>query len=201
MEIRLEQPNTGCQISSLRLLANGDGKAPPRSLVKRLKLVMRRHLSPDRERAFKKWSNNLINNLYRLVSRHPKPIVQSISTFTRDLQAGDWVRVRSLEEIEATLNHWRQLRGCTFIPEMAAYCGTTQRVLKRVERFVDERDLRVKTSKGIVLLEGVMCKGTADFGSCDRSCLYFWREEWLEKINDKRSHEPDLEGTLSGKDR
>ena len=63
------------------------------------------------------------------------------------------------------------------------YCGTTQRVLKPLERFVDERDLRVKTSRGIVLLDGVVCQGTADFGRCDRCCVMFWREEWLEKID------------------
>ena len=70
------------------------------------------------------------------------------------------------------------------MPEQEQYCGTTQRVHKRMERFVDERDLRVKRTKGIILLEGVMCQGTADFGSCDRSCFYFWREEWLEKIEE-----------------
>jgi hypothetical protein len=68
------------------------------------------------------------------------------------------------------------------MPEMIQYCGTFQRVLKRMQRFVDERDLRVKKASGIILLAGVMCQGTADFGSCDRSCLYFWREEWLEKV-------------------
>jgi hypothetical protein len=103
----------------------------------------------------------------------------------RRLQGGDWVRVRPRTEIDATLNHWRQLKGCTFMPEMGEYCGTTQRVLKRVERFVDERDLRVKTARGILLLEGVICQGTADFGRCDRSCFPFWREEWLEKIAER----------------
>jgi hypothetical protein len=29
-----------------------------------------------------------------------------------------------------------------------------------------------------------MCKGTAEFGTCDRSCFVFWREEWLEKIDE-----------------
>ena len=88
----------------------------------------------------------------------------------------------TLEEIEATLNHWRQLKGCGFMPEMEGYCGTTQRVLKRVERFVDERDLLVKKARGIVFLDGVFCQGTADFGPCDRTCYFFWREEWLEKV-------------------
>lgn len=103
---------------------------------------------------------------------------QSVSTF----KAGDRVRVRSLEEIEATLDHLGKTKGCAFLKAMEQYCGTEQRVLKPVERFVDERDLRVKKCKGIVLLEGVMCPGTTTFGRCDRCCFLFWREEWLEKV-------------------
>lgn len=99
------------------------------------------------------------------------------------LQSGDLVRIRSREEIHATLDHWNQRRGCAFLDEMWAYCGTQQRVLKRVERFLDERDYLTKHCKGIVLLEGLICEGTKHFGPCDRSCFYFWREEWLEKIN------------------
>jgi hypothetical protein len=72
------------------------------------------------------------------------------------------------------------------MPEMAEYCGSTRRVLKPMNRFVDERELRVKKSKGIILLEGVMCQGTGGFGSCDRFCFVFWREEWLEKIHEER---------------
>ena len=98
------------------------------------------------------------------------------------LECGDWVRVRSREEIQTTLDRWNQLKGCAFMEEMWPYCGSTYRIFKQVERFMDERDYLVKRCKGIVLLEGVMCKGTKDFGSCDRSCFYFWREEWLEKL-------------------
>jgi hypothetical protein len=29
-----------------------------------------------------------------------------------------------------------------------------------------------------------MCQGTKDFGRCDRSCFFFWREEWLEKLGE-----------------
>jgi hypothetical protein len=101
----------------------------------------------------------------------------------KNLKPGDWVIVKSKEEIKETLNNWNQLKGCAFMEEMWPYCGTKQRVLKRVERFLDERDYLVKKCKGIVLLEGVMCQGTKDFGPCDRSCFYFWREEWLEKIS------------------
>ena len=99
------------------------------------------------------------------------------------LERGDLVRVKSKEEILKTLNRWNQLKGCSFMEEMEAYCDTRQRVLKRVERFLDERDYRIKKCRGIVLLEGVICQGTKDFGGCDRSCFFFWKQEWLEKVN------------------
>lgn len=98
------------------------------------------------------------------------------------LRTGDWVMVRSLEEIQKTLNPFKELKGCAFLEDMKQYCGTQQRVLKVMERFLDERDYQVKKTRGIVLLEGVYCQGTPVFGRCDRSCLSFWREEWLEKI-------------------
>lgn len=101
------------------------------------------------------------------------------------LEPRDWVRVRSREEIQATLDRWNQLKGCAFMEEMWRHCGATHRIFRRVERFMDERDYLVKRCKGIVLLEGVMCEGTEDFGPCDRSCFYFWREEWLEKLHER----------------
>jgi hypothetical protein len=106
-----------------------------------------------------------------------------VATEAGSLQAGDLVRVKSREEIQATLNRWNQLKGCSFMEEMAPYCGTTQRVLKRVDQFLDERNYQVRRPKGIVLLDGLFCEGTIDFGRCDRMCFFFWREEWLEKLN------------------
>jgi hypothetical protein len=96
--------------------------------------------------------------------------------------AGQSVRVRSKEEIQATLDNWNYLRGCGFMEEMWPYCGTSQRVLKPVKWFLDERDYRFKKTRGIVFLEGLTCQGTIDYGRCDRNCYYFWREEWLEAV-------------------
>jgi len=172
-----------CQMPCLQRIADGASEMPPQSLARRLKLMIRRRLSPQAERRFKMRSNDLMNWLCRVTGRPERPTARPTGYSPLHLAAGDRVRVRPRAEIAATLNHWRQLRGCTFMPEMAQYCETTQHVLKPLERFVDERDLRVKTSRGIVLLDGVICQGTADFGRCDRSCVLFWREEWLEKID------------------
>jgi hypothetical protein len=166
-----------CQMPDLQAIAEGEADMPTPSLSRRLKLALRRHLPPRQERALKICSNNMIDRFYRWIGRNQSPVVQVSQASSAMLKAGDLVRVRSKSEIEATLNHWGQLRGCKFMPELAQYCGPTQRVLKSMERFVDERDLRVKKCKGIILLEGVHCEGTTDFGRCDRSCFLFWREE------------------------
>lgn len=180
--MKLEESRPACQILCYAQVAEGRGTTPPVSLGKKMKYFIRRHMSPTRERALRSYTNNLMNRFAKLMGRPTKPTAPAEALAATNLQAGDVVRVRTREEIDATLNHWHQLKGCSFMPEMEQYCGTTQRVLKRVERFVDERDLRIKRAKGIVFLEGVICGGTADFGTCDRSCYHFWREEWLEKV-------------------
>ncbi|GAB4471710.1 MAG: hypothetical protein Kow00124_09070 [Anaerolineae bacterium] len=172
----------GCQMLCYARIAEERVAPPPESLTRKVKLFIRRNVSPARERALRASTNKLMNRLARLRGKPPRPTAPPEALAATNLQAGDLVRVRSKEEIEATLDNWGQLKGCGFMPEMEQFCGTTQRVLKRVERFVDERDLRVKRAKGLIFLDGVFCTGTADFGPCDRTCYFFWREEWLEKI-------------------
>jgi hypothetical protein len=127
--------------------------------------------------------DRVLTLIERVRGQAPDETVQAAPSGGHNLQPGDRVRVRSREEIQATLDRWNGLRGCSFMKEMAPFCDTTQRVHKPVLRFLDERDYRVKKTKGIVLLEGVYCQGTEKFGPCDRSCFFFWREEWLEKID------------------
>jgi len=99
-----------------------------------------------------------------------------------DIKAGDYVRVKSIEEIEATLDSFNELKGCAFLADMYQYCDTTQKVFIKVERFLDERDYKVKTARGLYYLENLFCTGTKVFGRCDRRCFFFWRAEWLEKV-------------------
>lgn len=104
----------------------------------------------------------------------------------KDLQPGDCVRVRSLEEIEHTLDANNRCHGCALLWPMRQYCGQEFRVIKRVERFFDENRWRMLKCKNVVLLEGVYCDGTGghpDTRGCDRMCFYFWRTEWLERLS------------------
>lgn len=101
---------------------------------------------------------------------------------TQPFMKGERVRVRSQEDIDMTLDPFKELKGCSFLKTMQKYCGTEQTVLKSMNYFIDERDYKRKRTKGLILLENIICDGTPVFGSCDRCCFLFWREEWLEKI-------------------
>jgi hypothetical protein len=173
---------SGCQIPCLPKMAEGNAEFDPQPLDKRFKRALARPWNYYIKKYLKR-TITLFKGWYTKINRK-----DNSSTVGEDklvmihLKSGDWVRVRSLEEIQNTLNPFKELKGCAFLEDMKQYCGTEQRVLKVMERFLDERDYQVKKVKGIVLLEGVYCQGTPVFGRCDRSCLSFWREEWLEKV-------------------
>lgn len=100
------------------------------------------------------------------------------------LKPGDIVKIRSKEQILQTLDKDNRLGGCFFMDEMWQYCGSKQKVLKRVEYFIKEAEFRMLKTHNTVLLEGIHCSGKllSFKHSCDRNCNFFWREEWLEKI-------------------
>jgi hypothetical protein len=161
-----------CQIHDIQNISEYPGR------IERWLLLAKRI-----KRFTKRRFNYLLNAFNGLISRDQAGReIDSISPLAVTLQAGNLVRVKSRQEIERSLNNWNQIKGCSFMEEMWQYCGSTQRILKKVEKFLDERDYLIKKCKGVYLLEGVLCSGTSDFGRCDRSCFFFWREEWLEKI-------------------
>ncbi|NLF79484.1 MAG: glycosyltransferase family 4 protein [Chloroflexi bacterium] len=168
-----------CQLQSVSSLAESDLDTGPQPLLRRAKLALKRQLSPSTKRRLKqrvaRWQT-------RLASARGNPPPEPVSLPRQNLNAGDLVRVRTREEIAATLNQWQEFKGCGFMEPMWDYCGTTQRVLKPVRQFLDERDYRMKACRGIVLLENVTCNGLPEYGPCDRGCFIFWREEWLKKL-------------------
>ena len=99
-----------------------------------------------------------------------------------DLQPGEMVRIKTKEQIEATLNEDRLNRGMGFEEEMARYCGRTARVQARVTKCLDEKTGRMLTMKNpCIVLEGVVCAGVYN-ASCPRQFIPFWREIWLERV-------------------
>ncbi|WP_432986458.1 hypothetical protein [Dactylosporangium sp. CA-233914] len=100
------------------------------------------------------------------------------------LRAGDLVRVKSRKEIEPTLNAELLNRGMGFDAEMARFCGRSARVQRRVEQIIDENTGRMIYMKSPCwVLDNVICEGAFN-ANCPRAITPYWREIWLEKIED-----------------
>lgn len=98
-----------------------------------------------------------------------------------DLQPGELVRIKSREEIMATLDENLLNRGMGFDAEMSRFCGRTARVKARATRIVDERSGRMLVMKNpCIILEDIVCEG-AFTANCPREYVCWWREIWLER--------------------
>lgn len=100
------------------------------------------------------------------------------------LRAGDWVVVRSKEEILATLDEKACFDGLPLQPEMLQFSGHRMRVAKVAHKTCDN----IKKTGGrrmlnAVHLEGARCDGTGH-GGCQADCVFFWKEAWLRREHD-----------------
>jgi hypothetical protein len=99
------------------------------------------------------------------------------------LQPGEWVAVKTKEEILATLDARGRNRGLTFEAEMLPYCGKCFRVLRRVERIIEEASGRmIQLSNSAIILEDVICASRYR-RYCARASYMYWREIWLRRVD------------------
>ncbi len=100
---------------------------------------------------------------------------------TLNLQPGEWVEVRSIDEISQSLDENKKYKGVIFMPEMESFCGKRCKVFKKVEIIKLESTMEIrKLTTPPVLLEGVYCDG-GYHGGCDRACFHFWMDPWLKR--------------------
>jgi hypothetical protein len=111
----------------------------------------------------------------------PRPIPAEEEVL--NLKPGEWVEVKSEQEILSILDENSRYKGLYFMSGMREYCGKRYKVYKRVERVLLESNQELRKMKNTVLLEGVMCNGHIWQG-CDRSCFYYWREAWLRRVEE-----------------
>jgi hypothetical protein len=100
-----------------------------------------------------------------------------------NLKPGEWVEIKSEQEILSMLDENKRYKGLYFMGGMRKFCGGRYRVHKRVERILLETNEELRKVKNTVLLEGVMCDGQ-EWAGCDRSCFYYWREAWLRRVKE-----------------
>lgn len=97
-------------------------------------------------------------------------------------RAGDWVQVRSKEEILSSLDTQGRFEGLPFMPEMFQYCGQRFSVYKRAHKTCDTvsgnwAGRRLANTVHLAL----RCDGQAH-GGCQAACLIFWKEAWLKPV-------------------
>jgi hypothetical protein len=114
-----------------------------------------------------------------------------------NLRVGEMVRVRTYNEILATLDETNRNRGLYFDAEMVPFCGKTYRVLECVTMIVHEKTGKMQHFKNpCIILEGVACESRYSECRlfCPRAIYSYWREIWLERIpvdNPERSKLPN----------
>ena len=110
------------------------------------------------------------------------------------LRAGDWIEVRSKQEILGTLDKQGRLDGMPFMPQMFQYCGKRFKVYKRAHKTCDTIALNWD-SPGRSVPDGIhldlRCDGKA-YGGCQAVCLIFWKEQWLKQVDGAEGHTENL---------
>jgi hypothetical protein len=123
---------------------------------------------------------------YREASQNVNP-----SGPSSHFRAGDLVAVRAPHAILKTLDANGTLDNLPFMPEMLEFCGRRFRVLNRVvQSTIDgaflghhaESFVREFKNNDVVILQGVRCSGAGHDG-CQRGCAIFWKDSWLEKVD------------------
>lgn len=97
------------------------------------------------------------------------------------LAPGEWVRIKTADEIRKTVGPDGRNRGLTFEPEMAAYLGKRYQVDFPVEKIIHEETGKMIQLSSTVALKDLYCSG-ACVKNCPRANPLYWREAWLERV-------------------
>lgn len=103
-----------------------------------------------------------------------------------DLKPGDWVEVKSVEAIAATVTPSGLNRGMRYDVEMVKYSGGRYRVQMRVDRLINEQTGKMMQMKSpCIQLEDVYCRAecTPRRLGCPRAMNTYWREIWLRRVD------------------
>ncbi len=98
-----------------------------------------------------------------------------------NLQPGEFVEIRSRDEISATIDKYGKNRGLFIDYEMLRHAGKQFRVLKRVDNIILETTGKMRNIENTVLLEGTACEGLCR-RACARNSYPMWREAWLKRV-------------------
>ena len=94
-------------------------------------------------------------------------------------RVGDWVEVRPLAEIMATLDASGARDGTPFMPEMAQYAGRRFQIFKSAHKTCDPTGASELRRMVDAVHLATRCDGAAH-DRCEAGCLLFWKRAWLK---------------------
>ena len=97
------------------------------------------------------------------------------------LQTGEWVEVKPVNDIAKTLDHRAHNRGLYFTPDMRRLCGQHCQVDRPLERIIVDGTGEMRSMHNTVYLKDGMCGCTYALGGCPRGEFSYWREVWLQR--------------------
>ncbi len=136
----------------------------------------------------------LYNQVQKVVGGSDFPLIRGQANKGRTpkevlgLQPGERVRVKSLAEIEKTIDATQRNRGMRYDWEMVKYSGQEMVVHSSVTQIINEKTGRMMNfSNPCIILEGGVCPSKySDRGrvACPRAIYSYFRENWLERVEE-----------------
>lgn len=144
----------------------------------------------------REWHAGIVVRFVRLLLRRLRAL-NGLRLGQLDLRAGELVKIRTLDEILATLDSRGELDSLPFMPEMEPLCGRQARVFRRVDKIFDWITMSgLRRMHDTVILEGLRCDGS-DHGGCQADCPFLWKEAWLRRSS---TNERVIASQASGSD-
>jgi len=120
-----------------------------------------------------------------ILGRYAQGPNQSTPVETLNLQPGELVDVKSIENIIQTLDGKAHNRGLYFTPDMRLLCGGQKRVESRLDKIIVDGSGKMRQLRNTVYLEGSHCGCShVAFGGCPRGEFSYWREIWVRRAGD-----------------
>jgi len=105
-----------------------------------------------------------------------------------NLQPGEFVEIKPLENIRETLDRKARNRGLVFTSSMRLLCGQRRKVERKIEKIIVDGTGEMRHLRNTVFLQGELCECSCVYvGGCPRGEFSYWREIWLKRTENPSS--------------
>lgn len=192
LKVKADERRYFCQSTELiRSTEAFPGRMKPWLVRIALRQIRQRDLSALQiARLFVRWLRLRLHRAMAGDDRIRGPHSKATPVAVLDLKPGELVRIKTFDEIVATLDRKKRNRGISVCHEMTRCCGKVAEVRYRVTRLIEERSGTMRELNHTVTLQNprgepslcdeCLCYG--EMGDCPRGELMYWREIWLERL-------------------